>query len=109
MRRAVEAAYGREGEVRRQQSIDASHEDDAAISVEEFVERLRVHDVLVGLLPQRGLLGLYRSAAARCFDQASFEVMGQRAVLPPRGSAVIPPLGSCGRALLAAIIAKRHW
>ena len=48
-------------------------------------------------------------AAARCFDQASFEVMGQRAELPPRGSAVIPPLGSCGRALLAAIIANRHW
>lgn len=49
-------------------------------------------------------------AAARCFDQASFEVMGPRAhVFPPRGIAVIPPLGSCGRALLAAIIANRHW
>ena len=62
-------------------------------------------------------------AAARCFDQASFEVMGQRAVLPPRSEiALCPPrgscgrvlcllpLGSCGRALLApANIASRHW
>ena len=61
-------------------------------------------------------------AAARCFDQASFEVMGQRAEFPPRSEiALCPPrgscgrvlswlpLGSCGRALLAAIIANRHW
>ena len=33
-----------------------------------------------------GFWGFMVRAAARCFDQASFEVMGQRAELPPRGS-----------------------
>ena len=68
------------------------------IAVEELVERRLVDDVLVGLLPGAGFFGRPISRpAARCFDQASFEVIGQRAIVATRGSAVMPPLGSCGR------------
>ena len=67
-----------EGEVRRQQPADASHKHDAAISISGSSSGFAIttsEDCC------RSVASRFDGpAAARCFDQASFEVMGQRAV-----------------------------